>query len=274
MRCLKCGHLLSNSDIYCSQCGLKVKESRTERVIAYYKAQICFVYDKFEKVTTHRNENLTFIKAHSKYGWSLLNLNGTNALSEHYSDIVPHIEKDEVLYFFVKRGNKWALRTREKYITEYKYDYMHWHFWGGDLPGYCLIKNNDKEGVMKINTGEIVFDCIYDKISNASSDFQDYIRSAEIDGKYGLINIEKGIHLTSFNYNCECAAFEAFRKVQLDRLNPFDKKIIETQNRIRERHKTIQHYKHRVSNPGTTDLTTQLENLRNLIDALNNKIKK
>lgn len=227
MRCLKCGHLLSTSDIYCSHCGLKVQESRTDRLIAYYKAQICFVYDKFEKVTTKRNQTLTFIKAHSKYGWSLLNLNGTNALSEHYSDIVPHIEKDEVLYFFVKRGDKWALRTEDEYITEYKYDYMDWYFWGGDLPGYCLIKNNDKEGVMKIKTGEIVFDCIFDNISNASSDFQDYIRSAKIDGKYGIINIAQKSYLTSFEYNNECTAFEAYREKFKAEMDPLQRRTFE-----------------------------------------------
>ena len=84
MRCLNCGHLLSISDIYCSQCGLKVQETRIDRLIAYYKAQICFVYDKFEKVTTFRNNTLTFIKAHSKYGWSLLDLNCTKVLDEYY----------------------------------------------------------------------------------------------------------------------------------------------------------------------------------------------
>ena len=230
MRCLRCGHLLASNDIYCSHCGSMVKESRDDKLISYYTAQICFVYDRFEKVSTPRNETLTFIKAHSKYGWSLLDLNCTKVIDEHYSDIVPHIEDDGEIYYFVKRGDKWALRTRDRYITEYTYDYMDWSFWGGYIPGYCEIMVDGKKGVMKIKTGEIIFDCIFDKISSSSSCCSDHVRAAQINGKYGIINIERGSYLTSFDYIHEGDAFEAFRKIQLKNLSPFAKQILQVQN--------------------------------------------
>ena len=226
MRCLKCGHLLSTSDIYCSQCGLKVQKSRADRLIAYYKAQICFAYDKFEKVSAfaYRNENYTFIKAHSKNGWELFDLNGRKVINETYSDIVPYFEIDGESYYFVKRGEKWALRTTNKYITQYTFDNIYGR---RNLPEYCFIKNNGKEGIIKTGTGEIIFDCIFDSISHADSEYSDHILFAELNGKYGIINIAQKSYLTSFQYNNECAASEAYREKCKANMDPLQRRTFE-----------------------------------------------
>lgn len=181
-------------------------------MMEYYRSVIDFSYTKIElsedKLYTKKNgQTIGYLKAYNESGCSLFYFDGRPVFSQIYDDCGCFISKDGIEYFKIKSGAKWGFRTIRNLLAKFQFDELDLYWFGG-VDGIVRVKNNNKYGFLRLATGHVVFDCIFDDIGHRAIQWPEDYRTASKDNRWGVISLERGVAVSSFVFRNEGEALE------------------------------------------------------------------
>jgi len=212
MYCIKCGTRLPENANFCMNCGTRVEQRlQPNNMMEYYRSVIGFSYTKVEMTGGywyHCNSQgkVAYLKAFNERGCRLLDFDGKTVFCD-YDDYDFYISKEGIEYYSVKKDEKWALRTKDRLLTQFLYDKIHF-IWNGDSPGIVQVSNAKQYGFIELETGKTIFDCIFKEISSCCAQWPNDWHPALKGDRWGIINVRSGAVVHPFVFFHD---YEAFR---------------------------------------------------------------
>lgn len=204
MYCIKCGTRLPDNANFCINCGAKVEQRlQPNNLIEYYRSMIDFSFTKIEMTDGYNhysnNKKIEYLKAFDDDVCYVFDFSCNRIFAGLYNDF-DFIIYNNIEYFLLQKGNKWALMTKQGFLTQFIYDKI-----GTCMlaPGYVCVTQDEKHGIINLTSGKTVFDCIFDDIGHRCTSWPDDCFTVKKDNKWGAISIIHGTILIPFIYKNE-----------------------------------------------------------------------